>query len=77
MMCLLTAVQCVAFPDVNPQAPLHFVVVPKRQIGQICHCGATDKQVKLTIHLLLVTEPCNFLVFELTVRCVEQPYLSG
>jgi hypothetical protein len=27
--------QCLAFHDVNPQAPVHFLVVPKRMIPRI------------------------------------------
>lgn len=42
---VLTVVQCVAFPDVQPQAPVHFIVIPKRQIAEISQCDVADKQV--------------------------------
>ena len=45
MCATLTTMQCVAFHDVDPEAPIHFIVIPKRPIGQISNCDDTDKQV--------------------------------
>lgn len=42
---------CVAFRDVNPQAPLHILVVPKRPIARLTH--ATEADQELLGHLLL------------------------
>jgi histidine triad (HIT) family protein len=36
---------CLAFPDVNPQAPVHFLVVPKRPIPRLADAGEEDKAV--------------------------------
>ncbi|KAG8225805.1 hypothetical protein J437_LFUL005612 [Ladona fulva] len=41
---------CLAFRDVNPQAPTHFLVIPKRKIAMLEKCEASDKQ--LLGHLL-------------------------
>jgi len=44
--------QCVAFHDVNKQAPAHFLVIPKEPIPQLSAC--TSSHEKLLGHLLLV-----------------------
>ena len=43
--------QCLAFRDINPQAPLHILVIPKQQIAKITDAN-TDDQLLLG-HLLL------------------------
>lgn len=32
-----------AFEDVNPQAPVHVLVIPKRHIGALSECGEGDR----------------------------------
>uniref|UniRef100_A0A6I8NVQ2 Histidine triad nucleotide binding protein 2 n=1 Tax=Ornithorhynchus anatinus TaxID=9258 RepID=A0A6I8NVQ2_ORNAN len=44
--------QCLAFRDVAPQAPVHFLVIPKKIIPRISEAQIEDKQ--LLGHLLLV-----------------------
>jgi len=44
--------QCVAFMDVDPQAPVHFLVVPRKPI--IGLSSAEDGDQQLLGHLLLV-----------------------
>jgi len=44
--------QCVAFHDVNKQAPTHFLVIPKEPIQQLSNC--TSSHEKLLGHLLIV-----------------------
>lgn len=44
--------QCLAFRDVNPQAPLHVLVVPKKPIPMLAHAEAEDGE--LLGHLMLV-----------------------
>ncbi|XP_055350525.1 adenosine 5'-monophosphoramidase HINT1-like [Paramacrobiotus metropolitanus] len=44
--------QCVVLVDVNPQAPVHFLVVPRRQLEGLSH--ATDADELLLGHLLNV-----------------------
>lgn len=43
---------CIAFSDINPQAPVHFLVVPKRVIPRVGLATAGDEQ--LLGHCLLV-----------------------
>lgn len=42
--------QCVAFNDVNPQAPVHFLVIPRKPISQLSK--ATEEDKELLGHLL-------------------------
>ncbi|XP_066967456.1 adenosine 5'-monophosphoramidase HINT1 [Macrobrachium rosenbergii] len=44
--------QCVAFNDISPQAPVHFLVIPRKPIDMIENAGDEDEQ--LLGHLLLV-----------------------
>lgn len=44
--------QCLAFRDINPQAPLHVLVIPKKSIVQVT--DLTDPDKELLGHLLLV-----------------------
>jgi histidine triad (HIT) family protein len=43
--------QCVAFRDINPQAPIHVLVIPKKAIPRLGE--ATDSDETLLGHLLL------------------------
>lgn len=44
---------CLAFRDINPQAPVHFLVIPKRAIDGLDRTKPGDES--LLGHLLLVT----------------------
>lgn len=39
--------QCLVFRDVAPQAPVHFLVIPKRPIPRISRVGPQDTEVSL------------------------------
>jgi histidine triad (HIT) family protein len=43
--------RCLAFRDINPQAPTHVLVVPKKEIPRLSDAGADDEA--LLGHLLL------------------------
>ncbi len=43
--------QCLAFRDVNPQAPTHVLLIPKREIPRLADAGESDQV--LMGHLLL------------------------
>jgi histidine triad (HIT) family protein len=43
---------CLAFPDVNPQAPTHVLVIPKKEIPAVASIGEED--AALVGHLWLV-----------------------
>ena len=44
--------QCLAFRDVNPQAPVHILVIPKQPIARLVDAEENDES--LLGHLLLV-----------------------
>lgn len=37
--------QCIAFSDINPQAPVHFLVIPKKIIPSVGLAEEVDEQV--------------------------------
>ena len=43
---------CIAFNDISPQAPVHFLVIPKKPIVSLYECKEEDKD--LLGHLLLI-----------------------
>ncbi|XP_067143023.1 adenosine 5'-monophosphoramidase HINT1 [Centruroides vittatus] len=46
--------KCVAFHDINAQAPVHFLVIPKKAIPQLSKCEEEDEQ--LLGHMMLVAK---------------------
>ncbi|XP_050312892.1 histidine triad nucleotide-binding protein 1-like [Anthonomus grandis grandis] len=46
--------QCLAFNDVAPQAPVHFLVIPKKRIPMLDHAETSDQEV--LGHLLLTAK---------------------
>ena len=44
---------CVAFRDINPQAPVHVLVIPKTHLGNLASLGESDAE--LTGKLLLAS----------------------
>ena len=43
--------QCLAFRDIDPKAPTHILIIPKKEISKISEVSAEDQQ--LLGHLLL------------------------
>ena len=43
---------CIAFNDIASQAPIHFLVIPKKPVKSLLECEASDRN--LLGHLLLV-----------------------
>ena len=39
--------QCVAFDDISPQAPVHFLVIPKKPIKKLDSATEEDEKVRL------------------------------
>lgn len=46
--------QCVAFNDISPQAPVHFLVIPRKEISQLSKSQPEDE--KILGHLLYVAK---------------------
>lgn len=43
--------ECLAFTDVNPQAPTHFLVIPKKRIPMLDQAGDEDTKVKMKLFI--------------------------
>lgn len=37
--------RCLAFRDINPQAPVHILVIPKQAIARLADAGAEDRDI--------------------------------
>uniref|UniRef100_UPI00398F6CE9 adenosine 5'-monophosphoramidase HINT1 n=1 Tax=Pristiophorus japonicus TaxID=55135 RepID=UPI00398F6CE9 len=48
--------KCIAFNDIDPQAPTHFLVVPKKPIAHLS--DAEDSDAALLGHLMIVGKKC-------------------
>ncbi|XP_003747834.1 histidine triad nucleotide-binding protein 1 [Galendromus occidentalis] len=46
--------QCVAFDDISPQAPVHFLVIPRKPISQLSTAEEADEA--LLGHLMFVAQ---------------------
>jgi len=53
--------KCVAFHDVSPQAPVHFLVIPKKTLQGLSK--ASDEDEQLLGHLLLAGKKVNWMYF--------------
>uniref|UniRef100_A0A9J8AXJ4 Histidine triad nucleotide binding protein 1 n=1 Tax=Cyprinus carpio carpio TaxID=630221 RepID=A0A9J8AXJ4_CYPCA len=63
--------QCIAFHDVAPQAPTHFLVVPRKPITQISKAEDADKE--LLGHLMIVAKKCAEQVKAAQGKVAETP----
>lgn len=43
--------QCLAFKDINPQAPMHVLIIPKKPIARLAEAETSDQE--LLGHLML------------------------
>ena len=43
--------QAIAISDINPQAPVHVLVIPKQHIASLDDMGSTEQEKKLVGHL--------------------------
>uniref|UniRef100_H2ZBD0 HIT domain-containing protein n=1 Tax=Ciona savignyi TaxID=51511 RepID=H2ZBD0_CIOSA len=48
--------KCLAFNDISPQAPKHFLVIPKVPISQLSKCG--DSDAELLGHMMVAAKKC-------------------
>ena len=46
--------KCFALEDINPQAPVHILIIPHKEIAKISDCTPEDKE--LLGHLLIVSK---------------------
>ena len=45
--------QCLAFRDISPQAPVHILVIPRKEIHSIDHLSDEDEQLVGHIYLVI------------------------
>ena len=45
---------CLAFRDINPQAPIHILIIPKKQMATLHDAGSEDQE--LMGHLMLAAD---------------------
>jgi len=67
--------RCLAFKDVNPQAPVHVLIIPKKVIAT--HADITDADAALLGHLHLVAKKLAEQLglqagYRLVLNCKEQ-----
>lgn len=59
--------KCLAFNDVNPQAPVHFLVIPKKRIPKLDDSTDADTNVCIvkrnTLHLLKMIFFSSWVMF--------------
>lgn len=48
-LCFPVTFQCIAFPDIAPQAPTHILVVPKKPIMKLSEAEGGDAAVSMVI----------------------------
>jgi len=60
----------IAFRDVNPQAPIHIIIVPKKHIGSVLELSPADKDLVGQIHLAAAKISQNEGVAETGFRLV-------
>ena len=41
--------QCLAFKDVNPQAPIHILIIPKKSIAKIADADMQDQNISRSL----------------------------
>lgn len=67
--------QVVAFHDINPQAPVHFLVIPKKHISTLNHLSEEDKplagHVLYTAQQLALEQGCE-AGFRVVMNCNDQ-----
>lgn len=51
----LLVLQCVAFHDVNPQAPTHILLIPRKPIAQLSKADDEDEQLLGMFFLWLIS----------------------
>ncbi|HBX56932.1 histidine triad nucleotide-binding protein [Pseudomonas sp. UBA2684] len=67
--------QVIAFHDIGPQAPVHFLVIPKKHISTLNHLTEDDKalagHILLTAQRLATEQGCDE-GFRVVMNCNEQ-----
>ncbi len=62
--------QILAFKDINPQAPVHILIIPKKHIAGVTSLEEEDKELIGRIHLLASKIARDYSVFQCGFRLV-------
>lgn len=70
---ILETDSCTAFKDINPQAPSHFLVIPKKHVENIDQVDSADTELLgdllSTARKLAVQEAVNLSGYRLVINC--------
>ncbi|MCA9395921.1 MAG: histidine triad nucleotide-binding protein, partial [Candidatus Omnitrophica bacterium] len=70
---ILETDSCAAFKDINPQAPSHFLVIPKKHIQNIDQIDPADTELLgdllSTARQLAIQESVNLSGYRLVINC--------
>lgn len=61
---------CLAFNDVSPQAPVHFLVIPKRRIPRLQDAEMSDKEVRRSYYVGRLVLAVKARSFDLQKFCL-------
>ncbi|MCL2341621.1 MAG: histidine triad nucleotide-binding protein [Firmicutes bacterium] len=68
--------EVIAFRDINPVAPIHILIIPKKHIGKLTHIAKEDEAVIGRIYSIInniaETEGINERGFRVIVNCGEE-----
>ena len=64
---------CLAFKDINPQAPIHILLIPKKEISSVQEVTPEDKDLMglLMIKIPKITKKLNLSTYRLVVNTGE------
>lgn len=65
--------QCLAFKDINSQAPIHVLLIPKREISSVQEIKPEDRELMghLMIKIPEITKKLNLSTYRLVVNTGE------
>lgn len=62
--------KCLAFHDVNPQAPVHFLVIPIKTVTALEDASDDDKEVRCKWFFLVICNNMRILLSCLVIYCL-------
>jgi histidine triad (HIT) family protein len=62
--------QVVAFPDINPQAPVHLLIIPRRHIGSLMDLPEGTEELIGRIHRVIIKLAKDFNIHQSGFRVI-------
>ncbi len=69
--------EILAFKDINPRAPVHILLIPKKHIGDISQITSEDTELLGRIHVIAVKIARDFGIDQDGFRLVNNCKLNG